>query len=132
MHHRDCFWKSSGSEAVNESRKLLKSAEKHSCPIFSSFWAKLSLKKFFWIRYEILALLVNTLTANSEYSRSNRENVNIINSNIISWKTAIFLRYFLSIFLIYIKIPRFWKKHERDRSNISEVFYSKRYADLNA
>ena len=42
MDNRACFWKPFGSERVNESQKLLKSAEKYFYPTFSSFWAKLS------------------------------------------------------------------------------------------
>ena len=72
MHNRDCFWKSFGSEDVNESQKLPKSAEKYFDHTLSSFCAKLSLKKLFFIRSESLGLLVNTLTANYEYSGSNR------------------------------------------------------------
>ena len=42
MHNRACFWKPFGSEHVNESQKLLESAEKNFYPTFSSFSAKLS------------------------------------------------------------------------------------------
>ena len=132
MHNSDCFWKPFGSERVNEPQKLLKSAEKHFYPTFSSFWAKLSWRKLFLTKYEILRLLVNTLPPNYQYSRSNRENYIIINSKEIIWKTIIFLRYFLSIFAIYFKFPMFWNKHERYRSNISEVIESERCAYLNA
>ena len=41
MHKGSYFWKPFSSQ-LNESQKLLKSAEKHFYPIFSSFWAKLS------------------------------------------------------------------------------------------
>ena len=75
MQNKACFWKSFGSERVSESQKLLKSAQNYFYPTFSSFWAKLSWKKLFLITSEILELLVNSLTANYEYSRSNRENL---------------------------------------------------------
>ena len=75
MHNRACFWKPFGSEHVNESQKLLKSAEKYFYPTFSLFWAKLSQEKLFLIRSDISGLLVDTLTANYQYSRSNRENL---------------------------------------------------------
>ena len=75
MHNRDCFRKRFGSEPVNESQKLLKSAEKYFYPIFSSFWAKSNLENLFLIRSQILGLLFNTLTATYQYSRSNRENL---------------------------------------------------------
>ena len=75
MHESRRFWKHFGSDRVNESLKLLKSAEKYHYPAFSSFWAKLSEKKLFLTRSEILGLLVNTLTANYEYSCSNTDNL---------------------------------------------------------
>ena len=75
MHNSFCFWKLSGSERVNESQKLLKSAKKYYYPNFSSLWTKLSQKKLFLIRYEILGLLDNTLTSNYDYSRFNGDNL---------------------------------------------------------
>ena len=75
MHNRASFWKPFGSEHVNESQKQLKSAKNDFYPNFSSFWAKLSQKKIFLIISEILGLLVNTMTANYEYSLSNRDNL---------------------------------------------------------
>ena len=77
MYHGNCFLKPFGTERVSESQKLMKSAEKHFYPTFSFLRAKLSLKKLFLIRSEILGLLVNTLTANYQYSRSNRENLQL-------------------------------------------------------
>ena len=45
------------------------------CPTFSSFLSKLSEQKLFLIRSKNLELLLNTLTANYELSRSNRDNL---------------------------------------------------------
>ena len=75
MHKRASFGKPFGSERVNLSKKLLKSAEKYFYPIFLSFLANLSSKKLFLIISEILGLLSNTLSANYEYSGSNRESL---------------------------------------------------------
>ena len=86
MHNRFCFWKSFGSESVNESQKLLQYAEKNFYQTFLFFWAKLSSKSLFLIRSEILGLLDNTLTANCEYSRIIRENVPLANSAELSNK----------------------------------------------
>ena len=72
MHNTVCFWKPFRSERVNESQKLLKFAEKNFDSTFSSLWAKMSYKKLFLIRFQILGLLVNTLTANYEYSCSKK------------------------------------------------------------
>ena len=79
MHNRACYWKAYWSERVNESQKLLQYAENNFYPTFSSFWAKLSSKSLFLIRSKILGLLDNTLTANYEYSRINRENLQLPN-----------------------------------------------------
>ena len=69
------FSKPFRSDRLNDSQKLLKSAEKYFYPTFPSFWPKLSYKKLFLIRSEILGLLVNTLNAKYGYSGSNRENL---------------------------------------------------------
>ena len=79
VHNRAYFWKAYCSEHVNESQKLLQDAEKNFYPTFSSFQAKLSDKRLFLIRYEILGRLDNTLTANYKYSRINRENLPLPN-----------------------------------------------------
>ena len=86
MHSRACFWKANCSERVNESQKLLQYAEKNFYPTFSSFWATLSYKRLFLIRSESLGLLDNTLTANYEYSRINRENLPLPNQAKLSKK----------------------------------------------
>ena len=132
MHNKDCFWKPFRSERVNESRKLVKSSGKYFYPTFSSFWAKLSLKNLFLMRSEILLQLLNTLTPNYEYSRSNKENLPLQIQVKLSIKPPSFLLFFLLIFGIYVKLPLFWKQHGRHRSNISEVIDSKRCAYLNA
>ena len=88
MHKRSCFWKPFRSERVNESQKLLKSAENNFYPTFSSFGAKLNQKMLFLVIFETLRLLVNKLTANYEYSRCNRENASLpIQTQLSSTKT---------------------------------------------
>ena len=77
MDSKACFWKPFDSERVNESQILLKPAEKNCYLTFSSFWAKLSYKKVFLTRSENLGLPYNQLTANLEYTRSNRENLQL-------------------------------------------------------
>ena len=75
MHKKASFGKPFGRERVEESQKLLKSAEKYFYPNFSSLWVKLKQKNLFSITDEILGLLDNMLTANYEYSCSNKENL---------------------------------------------------------
>ena len=110
MHERSCFWKHFGSERVDESLKLLKSAEKYLYPTLISFWANLSWKKSFWVRSEILGLLVNRLTANYEPSRRNTDNLPQPLQMQLSEKLKIFTAFFSCIPEIRIKFGAFWKK----------------------
>ena len=115
MHKSYCFWKHSRSERLNESQKLLKSAEKYFYPTSASFWAKLSYKKSFLVKSDILGLLVNTLTTDYQYSRSNRENLPLpMQRQLFKNFFSIFYR----IFGMYIKFGTFWKK----MSLIAQVF----------
>ena len=77
MHERSCFWKHFHIERVNESLKLLKSAEKYLYPSFPSFWSHFCYKNLFLVRSDIFGLLVNTLTANDEYYHSNTNNLSL-------------------------------------------------------
>ena len=130
MHKSSCFWKPSRSEHVNESQNLLKSAEKHFYPTSASFWAKLSYKKSFLVKSEILGLLVNTLTTDYQYSRSNRENLPLPIQRQLSKN---FFSIFYCIFEMYIKFGTFLKKKKKPHSSsISEVIDSERRAYLNA
>ena len=98
--HKSCyFWKPFASQCVSESQKLLKSAEKHFSPNFLSFWAKLSWKKSFLVRFEILGLLVNTLTGDDEYSRHNRKNLALAIQMQLSKKP----KTFCCIFIAFLK-----------------------------
>ena len=64
-HKRSCFWKPFGSQHVNESQKLVKSAEKHFYHTFLWLWAKLNMKKSFLVRSKILGQLSATCEATS-------------------------------------------------------------------
>ena len=119
IHHRDCFWKHFRSELVNESQKLLKPPETYFFPTFSSFWAKLSFKKLFLISSEILGVLVNTLSVNYEYSRSNRGNLALQIEIKLSKKPQNFLLDFLFIFWILYYIANVLKKK---MSVIGQIF----------
>ena len=123
MHNRACFWKQFASERVNKYQKLLKSAEKYFYLTFSSFWAILIYKKVFLIRSETLGPLDYTLTANYEYSCSNRENWPLPIQIKLSKKPSTFCCNFWCSFGIYIKFSMFWKINEPHRSSISKFFW---------
>ena len=106
--------------------------EKYFYPTFSSFWAKLGYKESILIRSDILGPLFNTLTANYEYSRTNRKNWPLPIQIKLSKKPSIFCCNFCCSFGIYIKSSMFWKINEPHRSSISEVIDSEKWAYLNA
>ena len=118
MHNRDCFWKPFGSERVNESEKLLKFAENHFYPTFSSFWAKLNFNKFFLMRSEVLGLLAKTLTANYEYFRSNTKNLPWQIQGKLSEKPI----YFCDIFFQFLKSTLNFQCSETNMSVIGQTF----------
>ena len=97
--------------------------KKYRYPTFSSLWAKLSYIKLFLIRCEISGPLVSSLTANCEYSRSNRENWPLPIQIKLSKKPSIFCCNFCCSFGIYIKFSMFWKINEPHRSSISWSFW---------
>ena len=93
---------------------------------------KLSQKKLFLTRSEILGLLVNTLTADYEYSRGNRENLPLQIQIKLSKKPLIFCGIFFAFLEPTLNFQCSEKKNEPHRSSIYEVIDSKRYAYLNA
>ena len=131
IHQWICFWKRFGGERVNEYQKLLKSAEKYFYPTFSSFWAKLSDRKLFLIRSETLGLLVKKLSANYEYSRSNRENLPLPIQMQLSENPSIFCCIFFVFLESTLNFQCSEKNNEPDRSSISEFTVSERCVDLN-
>ena len=117
MHKRACYWKPFGSERVNETQKRLKSLEKYFYPTFSSFWSKLSEKKFSLIGSEILGLLDNMLPANCEYSRINRENLPLP----IQIKFSKKLEIFCGIFFEFFDATTNFQSFEKSTSLVGQV-----------
>ena len=109
MHNRACFWKPFGSERVNESQKLLKSAEKYLYPTFSSFLGTLSQKKLFLIRSDILGQLDNKYTGNYVYSRK-LGRVYRYQFKSVYLRNAKPFAIFFEFFFMYIKFKMWWKK----------------------
>ena len=60
-------------QRVSVFETLLKSARHHYYQMFPWIWEKLSWKKSFLVRPEILGLFVNTLTPGYQYSRRNMQ-----------------------------------------------------------
>ena len=111
---------------TNKFQKLLKSAEKYFYSTFSSCAAKLSKKKIFLVRSEILGLLVNMLTANYEYSSSNRENVPLPIQLLLSEKQksfwSIFFFFFFFFLFAFLESPLNFEHFEKETSLITQLF----------
>ena len=74
---------------------------------------------------------INTLTANYDYSRSNRENLSLPIQMQLSEKPKTFCQYFIAFLESTLNL-NILKKHESHSSSISEVIESERRAYLNA
>ena len=110
LQKSSCFWKSFGSESLNDSLKLLKFAEKSFYPTFSSFWVNLTLKKSFSVRSDILGLLLNTLTSNQEYSCSNTDYLPLPLQMLLSGKLKLFSWYYIPFFRFPVHFQHSQKK----------------------
>ena len=91
----------------------------------------MSHKKLFLIRSEALGLLVKRLSANYEYSRSNRENLPLPIQMELSENPSIFWCIFFVFLEHTLNFQCSEKNNEPHRSSISEVIVSERCADLN-
>ena len=118
MHIRSCFWKLFASKRVNRSLKLLKSREKYFYPTFSSVSVNLRQKKLFSFRFGILWLSVNTLTADYEYPRSNREKLPLQVQTQLPEKLEIFSRFFIA----FLESPLNFEHLLKKMSLLAQVF----------
>ena len=73
MSRSSFFRESFGSQLVNGSQTLLRSARHNFYTTFSLIRDKLSWKKLQLVRSESLGLFVNSFISNDKYSRQNRE-----------------------------------------------------------
>ena len=89
------------------------------------------MKKLYLIRSEILGLLVNTLTANYEYYRSNSENLTLPTQIKLSIKREIFCGIFFAVLESTLNF-QCSEKNAPHRSSISEAIDFERFAYLNA
>ena len=132
MNKGSCFRKPFGRERVNESLKLLQSAEKYFCPTFSSFLANLSWKKSFLFRTEILGLLVNTLTANYEYCRNKSDNLPLPVPIQLSVKLMTFSWFFIAFFESTLNFEHFKQKISLIAQLFLKLYTPQRRVYLNA
>ena len=78
------------SQQSNTSETLLKSPWQHFYHIFQALWQRLIWKTSLLVICEVLALFVNTLTADDKYYRCNRENLRQLIQTQLPEKQQIF------------------------------------------
>ena len=121
MSKRSCFRTPFGNEGVNGFQTLLKSARHHYYPLFSSVPGKLSCKKLPSVRYEILRLFVNALTADDQYSGSNMQNLRQQVQTALSQKQKTLSSFFIAFLKCAWNLEHFQKKDEYSSLIISEI-----------
>ena len=90
------------------------------------------LKNLFLIRSEILGLLLNTWSANYEYSGRNRENLPLEIQTKFSKNSQCVCGICFQFLKFSLNFQCSEKKHESHSSNISEIFDPEKCAYLNA
>ena len=123
---RSCFRTPLANERVNGFQTLLKSAQRHYYPLFSSIRGKLSWKKSPSVWYEILRLFLHALTADDKYSGSNMQNLPQQFQTPLSQKTATFSQLFVAFLKCAWNLEHFQKKDEYPSLIISELIDAKR------
>ena len=83
-------------------------------------------KQSFSVRSEILGLLVNTLTADYEYSRSNTDNLPLPVQMQLPEKKETFSPSFIPFLESSLNVQQFGKKDEFHGPSIPEVIHSER------
>ena len=78
------------------------------------------------MRSEILRLLLNTLTADYEYSRSNVDKLPLPVQMELPGKLEIFSCFFIAFLESTLNFQHFEEKHEPHGSSIFEVIHSQR------
>ena len=110
------------SQRLTGSQTLLKHARHHFYTTAPLIWDKLSWKKLFLVKSEILALFGNTLTVNEKYSRHNIENLQQQIQVILSQKRK-------EISGFFIEFPKFTSNSEyfQKKRWVSELQYFRNY-----
>ena len=73
MSGRSRFRTPFGSQRINGSQSLVKSASPYFNTIVPSFWDKLGCQKMLLVRFETLAIFLNIMTTDDEICRYNRD-----------------------------------------------------------
>ena len=126
MCKRSPFRTPFGSQRVNESQSRLKSVRHNFYTILPLLWDKLSCKKLFLVRFEILALFLNTMASNDKISRRNRDNFKQQIQRQLSENPKAFSQFFFAFLKFPSNFGHFEKKEESRSLSISEIIDSQK------
>ena len=123
---KTCFKTPFGNEGVHGLQILLKSARHHYYPIAPWIGDKLSCKKSTLVKFEILGLFVNTLSADEKYSSRNIQNLTQQLQTTMSQKQMTFYRIFITYVKSRTSSDDFVKKDESPSFSIYEIIDGER------
>ena len=120
-----------GSQHVNGSQTLLRSAGKHFHTAIPLIWGRTSRKTLVLFRAEVLGQFVNTMTAVWNYFRYNLENLKKQVQTQISLKRKSFSEFFIAYMKSTLNLEYFEKKDQSHSLSITEINNCKTSSYLN-
>ena len=120
-----------GSQHVNGSQTLLRSAGKHFHTAIPLIWGRTSRKTLVLFRAEVLGQFVNTMTAVWNYFRYNLENLKQQVQTQISLKRKSFSEFFIAYMKSTLNLEYFEKKDQSHSLSITEINNCKTSSYLN-
>ena len=120
-----------GSQHVNGSQTLLRSAGKHFHTAIPLIWGRTSRKTLVLFRAEVLGQFVNTMTAVCNYFRYNLENLKQQVQTQISLKRKTFSEFFIAYMKSTLNLEDFEKKDQSHSLSITEINNCKTSSYLN-
>ena len=125
MPEKPYFRTAFGNQPVNGYQTLLKSARHYYYPIFPWTWNILSWKRSALVRCKLLGLSVNTLTAESKYSRRNMQTFAQQVQTPLPLKQKIFSWFFIAFLKSTWNVEQFQKKGKSSSVSICEIIHCK-------
>ena len=125
MPKKSCLRGPFDKQHGKRAKPLLKSASRYLYHIHLSLPRQLSWRKSLFLTSKILALLLNTLSANEKYPGLNRDNLTIPIQMQLSQKQKSFAHFFAAFLKSAMNFKYFEKKDDRHRFCISEIADSK-------
>ena len=121
MSKKSCFRGPFKKEHGNRARQLLKSASKHLYHIHRSLASQISWQKSLFSIFQVLGMLVNTLTAKEKYPGLNRDNLTIPIQMQFSQKQKYFSQVFDTFLKFRLSFNKFETKYDSHSFCISDI-----------